>query len=102
AVPTCSTCIPSLHDALPILVLDFAQVIVTGTPLPRSQRPTPWSRPTSSLPTTRGQRPPDRTRDVSRGDAHGPRPGETAMVDRAQDRKSTRLNSSHVSVSYAA
>src|SRR5690242_20962636 len=72
----------SLHDALPISLLESSPA---GAPGPPSEEVT-------DIVSARAA-PGDRKRAAS------PAPG--ARGDRARDRKSTRLNSSHMSISYA-
>src|SRR6266480_7962063 len=48
-----------------------------------------------------GRRLADQVGDASRTDDHGVDPGALELSDVRADRKSTRLNSSHMSISYA-
>src|SRR5207253_11454624 len=90
----------SLHDALPISGPPTARPSRSSTPRPSSPTASPcWAASASSpLPRTdpdehdrpHRRRQPDHARDAAPG------PGRRGL-----DRKSTRLNSSHVAISYA-
>src|SRR5207249_11596199 len=75
----------SLHDALPICLCSSGEIL-----RPDAARPRGGARLGSTAPTCRSVRDP-------RHRGAGPAPGTWWR----QDRKSTRLNSSHVSTSYA-
>src|SRR5690606_41860581 len=87
----------SLHDALPILAEEHEVVRATGL-RPQSDR--------GLLPTAEGLTTHDRTGDtavhVGVADLDAIEPGGDLLgVEGMEDRKSTRLNSSHVKISYA-
>src|SRR5207249_11584863 len=85
----------SLHDALPISAASGLGPREGRTPPPRDRAPRAWpptrsSPPSAPIPRQIGQEP------------RPPRPApRTPSARRCRDRKSTRLNSSHVSISYA-
>src|SRR5205807_4445745 len=90
--PTSAISTLSLHDALPIL--GFAQVGCLDRELDGAA----------------GEGEPDPVRLIARHDAHAPqgrrhrrlvRGRDLVVLARDQDRKSTRLNSSHLVISYA-
>src|SRR5207249_11149298 len=90
----------SLHDALPICVLWQLRLALVGA------RPLDARAPPAALPRLAGEaadsRGACRTFDGEES-ASGDRLLQAAQsqIVRAEDRKSTRLNSSHVSISYA-
>src|SRR5207249_5217933 len=93
-----STSTLSLHDALPICALRAAHRSGQGRDRARQAgRARPSALPLAQLRALAGASAPARARRVRRALLSG----ERAAAPRQEDRKSTRLNSSHVSISYA-
>src|SRR5699024_12430722 len=96
SLPPTST--PSLHDALPICF-----TLANPTRLPRLHRNHPGSRHDSRSPAAHaGTCHPTSTPAPKRSRPHGYEYQDQDSPSPTPDRKSTRLNSSHVSISYAA
>src|SRR5699024_12506317 len=100
--PSTATATVSLHDALPISAWKLLNDHRVGIELLRralEKRSSPWLDVLAAVRATLPQLDQDDEVALMKLIAEGP-PKETVGLDDASDRKSTRLNSSHVSSSY--